>query len=88
MDSMLVVNQMMGKFKVRNRDLWPIHRSIKRWSMVLKKLHLLTYPGSLINLADVVVNRALDDELAKLEFSQYLKFNRKHVYNYICQIIG
>ena len=28
MDSLLVVNQMKGSFKVRNRDLWPIHSSI------------------------------------------------------------
>ena len=28
MDSMLVVNQMKGIYKVKNRDLWPIHGSI------------------------------------------------------------
>ena len=29
MDSLLVVNQMKGIFKVKNRDLWPIHDAIK-----------------------------------------------------------
>ena len=30
MDSLLVVNQMKGIFKVKNRDLWPIHDAIKK----------------------------------------------------------
>ncbi len=30
MDSLLVVNQMKGIFKVKNRDLWPIHDAIKQ----------------------------------------------------------
>jgi ribonuclease HI len=30
MDSLLVVNQMKGIFKIKNRDLWPIHDAIKQ----------------------------------------------------------
>lgn len=28
LDSLLVINQMKGIFKIKNRDLWPIHQSI------------------------------------------------------------
>ena len=30
MDSLLVINQMKGIFKVKNRDLWPIHEAINQ----------------------------------------------------------
>ncbi len=30
MDSMLVVNQMKGIFKVKNRELCPVHESVKQ----------------------------------------------------------
>src|SRR5690606_37151254 len=29
-DSMLVVNQMKGLYKIKNRDLWPIHERIRQ----------------------------------------------------------
>jgi hypothetical protein len=35
MDSMLVVNQMKGIFKVKNRDLWPIHDAIMTSLLIL-----------------------------------------------------
>jgi pterin-4a-carbinolamine dehydratase len=36
MDSMLVVNQMNGLFKIKNRELWPIHGAIKQLADNLK----------------------------------------------------
>lgn len=31
MDSMLVVNQMNGVYKIKNRDLWPVHQEIREF---------------------------------------------------------
>lgn len=63
MDSLLVVNQMKGIFKVRNRDLWPIHDAIKQLVRTFHKVNFTHVPRELNKLADAAVNRALDDEL-------------------------
>ncbi len=63
MDSLLVVNQMKGIFKVKNRDLWPIHEAIKD---LIKGFHKVTFthvPRELNKLADAEVNEILDAEL-------------------------
>jgi len=63
MDSLLVVNQMKGVFKVKNRDLWPIHDAIKQ---LTKSFHRITFthvPRELNKLADAAVNRVLDETL-------------------------
>ncbi|MDZ7785777.1 MAG: reverse transcriptase-like protein [Candidatus Saccharibacteria bacterium] len=60
MDSMLVVNQMTGKFKIKNRDLWPIHHSIKELSQEFKKVNYSHVPRELNKLADAEVNVVLD----------------------------
>lgn len=65
MDSMLVVNQMKGIFKVKNRDLWPIHESIKELSNQFKKVTYTHVPRELNKLADAEVNETLDAELKK-----------------------
>lgn len=64
MDSLLVVNQMLGKFKVRNRDLWPIHDAIKQLLPHFEKVHFTHVPRELNKEADAAVNEALDAELA------------------------
>lgn len=64
MDSMLVVNQMKGIFKVKNRDLWPIHEAIKQ---LLSSFHQVTFthvPRELNKIADGAVNEALDEAAA------------------------
>ena len=63
MDSLLVVNQMKGIFKVKNRDLWPIHDAIKELVPKFKKIHFGHVPRELNKMADAAVNRALDDHL-------------------------
>jgi len=63
MDSLLVVNQMKGIFKIRNRDLWPIHDAIRNLEAKFKKVSFTHVPRELNKLADAAVNRALDDEL-------------------------
>jgi len=62
MDSMLVVNQMKGIFKIKNRDLWPIHQSIKELSQHFKKVTYQHVPRELNKLADAEVNEVLDAE--------------------------
>jgi pterin-4a-carbinolamine dehydratase/ribonuclease HI len=63
MDSLLVVNQMKGIFKVKNRDLWPIHESIKETAKQFKKITYTHVPRELNKLADSEVNTTLDAEL-------------------------
>lgn len=60
MDSMLVVNQMIGIFQVKNRDLWPIHDSIKQLVAQFKHVSFTHVPRALNKLADKQVNNALD----------------------------
>ncbi|MGH7234391.1 MAG: reverse transcriptase-like protein [Candidatus Saccharimonadales bacterium] len=63
MDSLLVVNQMKGSFKVRNRDLWPIHSAITELTRHFKQVSFNHVPRELNKLADAAVNRALDEAL-------------------------
>ena len=63
MDSMLVVNQMKSIFKVKNRDLWPIHDSIKVLLPKFKEVTFTHVPRELNKLADTEVNKALDAQL-------------------------
>lgn len=63
MDSLLVINQMTGKFKVKNRDLWPIHDAIKALATGFDYISYTHVPRELNKLADGMVNKALDAEL-------------------------
>lgn len=63
MDSLLVVNQMKGIFKVKNRDLWPIHDAIKNLADQFKKVEFNHVPREFNKAADAAVNRALDEHL-------------------------
>lgn len=63
MDSMLVVNQMRGIYKIKNRDLWPIHGAIKEIISHFDKISFTQVPRELNKLADHAVNRALDEQL-------------------------
>lgn len=60
MDSLLVVNQMRGIFKVKNRDLWPIHEAIKGLALNFKKVTYTHVPRQFNKIADSAVNEALD----------------------------
>jgi ribonuclease HI/pterin-4a-carbinolamine dehydratase len=63
MDSLLVINQMKGIFKVKNRDLWPIHDAIKKLTTKFEKVSFSHVPREFNKLADAAVNRALDEQL-------------------------
>lgn len=65
LDSLLVVNQMLGKFKVRNRDLWPIHAAIKDLVKRFDSVEFTHVPREMNKLADKAVNDALDEVLHK-----------------------
>lgn len=62
MDSMLVVNQMKGIFKVKNRDLWPIHESIKDMASSFRHISFNHIPRERNKIADGEVNIVLDRE--------------------------
>ncbi len=63
MDSLLVVNQMKGVFKIKNRDLWPIHETIKRQVAQFKEVKFTHIPRELNRAADAAVNRAMDEHI-------------------------
>lgn len=63
MDSLLVVNQMKRIFKVKNRDLWPVHDAIIKLVPRFEKVSFDHVPRELNKLADAEVNKALDAEL-------------------------
>lgn len=61
MDSLLVINQLTGKFKIRNRDLWPIHDAIKQLAKTFKEVQYTHVPREYNKLADGMVNKTLDE---------------------------
>jgi ribonuclease HI len=65
MDSMLVVNQMLGIFKVKNRDLWPIHDAAKQLVKQFKHISFTHVPRSMNKEADAEVNKALDEHIKR-----------------------
>lgn len=60
MDSLLVINQMKGIYKIKNRDLWPIHDAISKLLPKFRKVTFTHVPRELNKLADAVVNETLD----------------------------
>lgn len=63
MDSLLVVNQMKGIFKIKNRELWPINEAIRTLVHDFEKVDFTHVPRELNKAADAVVNRAMDEVL-------------------------
>lgn len=63
MDSLLVVNQMKKIFKVRNRDLWPVHDAITQLLLKFEKVSFDHVPRELNKRADAEVNKCLDEQL-------------------------
>jgi pterin-4a-carbinolamine dehydratase/ribonuclease HI len=63
MDSLLAINQMKGIFKVKNRDLWPVHQAIRELATQFKHIDYTHVPREFNKLADGMVNLTLDDHL-------------------------
>lgn len=59
-DSMLVVNQMNGIYKIKNRELWPIHERIRELMTHFEKVSFTHVRREFNQLADGMVNRTLD----------------------------
>ncbi len=64
MDSLLIVNQMNGKFKIKNQDLLVIFTDIKNILKSFKKVTFAHVPREKNKLADAEVNKALDKAIA------------------------
>ena len=60
LDSELVVNQLNGNFKVKNKDLAPLFVKIYNATLNFKKVRFFHIPRELNKEADRLVNRALD----------------------------
>lgn len=60
MDSMLVINQMKGIFKVKNKELLAVHQVVKGMLGDFKHVDFTHVPRELNKLADGEVNRILD----------------------------
>jgi len=61
-DSQLVVNQMNGAYRIRNRDLWPIHASIRDLIAGFDKVTFEHIYREDNKLADSQVNLILDQQ--------------------------
>jgi len=61
MDSLLVINQMLGIFKIKNKDLWPIHAAIVDIVQKFSHVSFTHVPRELNKIADSAVNEALDE---------------------------
>lgn len=60
LDSMLVVNQMKGYYKIKNRELWPIHERIRALMEKFDRVTFTHVNRQFNQLADGMVNKTLD----------------------------
>lgn len=60
-DSLLVVNQMNGVYKIKNRELWPIHERIRELVAQFDKVTFSHVKREFNQLADGVVNKILNE---------------------------
>lgn len=60
LDSLLVINQMKGIYKIKNRELWPIYADIKNMLNAFEKVTFTHVPREFNKLADAMVNEILD----------------------------
>jgi len=61
-DSELVVNQMNGKYKVKNQELAPLNQEVKAISDSFEKVTIVHVPRELNKITDSEVNRILDQQ--------------------------
>lgn len=59
-DSMLVVNQMKGFYKIKNRELWPINERIRMLMTQFDRVTFTHVNRQFNQLADGMVNKTLD----------------------------
>ncbi len=59
-DSLLVVNQMNNVYRIKNRELWPIHERIRELVLKFDKVTFSHVKREFNQLADGMVNKILD----------------------------
>jgi ribonuclease HI len=59
-DSLLVVNQMNGIYKIKNRELWPINERIRELAEKFEKVSFTHVNREFNQLADGMVNKILN----------------------------
>lgn len=59
-DSMLVVNQMKGIYKIKNRELWPVHERIRMLTQQFERVTFTHVTRNFNQLADGMVNKVLN----------------------------
>jgi ribonuclease HI len=64
LDSLLVVNQLNGIYKIKNRDLWSVHVLIKDLLTKFKSYSITHVRRELNKEADAMVNKVLDEHAA------------------------
>lgn len=64
LDSLLIVNQMKGIFKIKNQDLLPHYNDIKALAEKFDEVTFTHVPRELNKLADSMVNEALDAQIS------------------------
>lgn len=60
-DSMLVVNQLNGQYKIKNRELWPINERIEMLLRQFDSVRFKHIPRELNTMADALVNKVLNE---------------------------
>jgi ribonuclease HI/ADP-ribose pyrophosphatase YjhB (NUDIX family) len=65
-DSMLVVNQLRGIYKIKNRELWPINERIQTLLSSFDSVKFKHVPRELNTMADALVNKFLDEHKSDL----------------------
>lgn len=60
LDSQLVTNQLIGVYQIKNRDLWPIHATIKELSKKFERVTFTHVRREFNKDADAMVNKILD----------------------------
>jgi len=65
LDSNLVVNQLNGTYKIKNRDLWPIYQDIKELIPHFKKISFTHVAREFNHVADGLVNKILDEQASQ-----------------------
>jgi ribonuclease HI len=61
-DSLLIVNQLNGVYKIKNRSFWPIVEEIKERAKTFDKVNFTHIPREMNRLADEQVNTILDNQ--------------------------
>ncbi|TAL14374.1 reverse transcriptase-like protein [Patescibacteria group bacterium] len=66
-DSMLVVNQLNGLYKIKNRELWPVNERVQTLLSKFKSVKFHHVPRELNKMADALVNKLLDEHQNDIE---------------------